>query len=111
MQVEGWTLEEAYTHIRRRRGCVSPFVGNKRLIAEWEREKFGESSMEEWLQQHPILSFAVPSGHADGRFNCPGQCTDRVVLPKFPLFASDDDAIDQSDARGQRRAQDQGQFA
>merc|ERR1719210_2111480 len=68
MQVEGWTLQEAYAHTRRRRGCVAPVAGNKRLIAEWEREKFGKSSMEEWLLQ----------------------CTDRVVLPT--LLASDGDA-------------------
>lgn len=66
MKLEGWTLEEAYTHTHRCRRCVAPFAGNKRLIASWELEAFGRSSMPDWLPQrqshhsHAVGRAAMP---------------------------------------------------
>ena len=51
MNLEEWTLKEAYNHARSRRNCVRPFTGNKNFIAAWELEKRGHCSLPEWLEE------------------------------------------------------------
>jgi len=51
MNLEGWTLQQAFEHVTKCRTCVSPFRGNRRFIAEWELETRGTCTMPDWLPQ------------------------------------------------------------
>ena len=49
MNIEGISLQEAWTLIKERRQLVNPFEGNKAKIAAWEKADRGECSLPDWL--------------------------------------------------------------
>ena len=49
MNIEGISLQEAWTLIKKRRQLVNPFDGNKAKIAAWEKAERGECSLPDWL--------------------------------------------------------------
>lgn len=71
MNIEGLTLDAAYELARSRRGCVSPFPGNRNFIASWELETRSHCSMPDWLPSatrkvvgHDRRSDALPASSA-----------------------------------------------
>jgi len=54
MQLQDWSLREAYDHVKARRPCIGPFTGNQHNIATWELEMRSQCTMPEWLLQDSI---------------------------------------------------------
>jgi len=55
MELEGWTLRQAYEHTKSRRKKASPFAGNKNKIALFEKHTRGECSMPDWITDASAL--------------------------------------------------------
>jgi len=51
MQLQGWSLREAYEHVKARRPCIGPAKGNLEKIAAWELETRSTCSMPQWLPE------------------------------------------------------------
>eukprot|EP00415_Alexandrium_ostenfeldii_P004745 UN4745 len=51
MNIEGWTLAEAYEHTRNNRPIVCPFIGNRQKIATWEQQTRRVCSLPTWLSE------------------------------------------------------------
>lgn len=55
MNIEGWTLREAYEHVKACRS-ISPFEGNKAKIALWELKTRNSSTLPAWLPPNDVIS-------------------------------------------------------
>lgn len=49
MNLNSWTLKDAFQHVLECRNCIDPFEGNRQKIAAWEFNTRGVCSMPDWL--------------------------------------------------------------